>query len=226
MDLKNIAIRFAKKRFLYLQQIDSDFLLETHHLDFDDHNFWKHEIVQGLPEFSVALIAENFFGFQNHNKYSDQEIFSQIANQRNQSIHQISTYSTPTDIVDFIVKQLRVEFSNDFNSDFRIGENGFTVNHIREIVYEVESKFNKSNDGRSEFKKAFNLSSDDLEKTNRNTQRKKAVKSYAKLWLFAIILGGVFIISGLTGSFLVVIISCLVTVAILANIPFFDDMDG
>lgn len=224
MDLKEIAVRFAKKRFKYLQQIDTEFLFETQHLDFDDENFWKHEIVQGLPEFSVALIAENYFNIKNRNHYSDQEIFNQIADQRNQSIRIEPKYSTPNDIVDFIVKQLKVEFSNDFNNNFRIGENGFTVNHIREIVQKVESEFSKENDERPKFEKAFNISSDDLERTNKKTKRKKQAKDYGKLWLGALIMGGVVIISGLTGSVLVLIIFGLIAGIILSQ-TLFKDLD-
>jgi len=224
MDLKEIAVRFAKKRFKYLQQIDTDFLFETQHLDFDDENFWKDEIVQGLPEFSVALIADNYIKSKNKNSFSDQEIFSQIADQRNRSIQVEPEYSTPNDIVDFIVKQLKVEFSNDFNNNFRIGENGFTVNHIREIVYEVENKFTKENDERPKFEKAFNISSEDLEKTNKKTKRKKQAKDYGKLWLGALIMGGVVLISSLTGSVLVLLISGLIAGIILSQ-TLFKDLD-
>jgi hypothetical protein len=220
MGLKELAVKFAKKRFRHLQQIDTDFLFETQHLDFDDENFWKHEIVQGLPEFSVALIAENYFNIKNRNHYSDQEIFSQIADQRNQSIQIEPKYSTPNDLVDFIVKQLKVEFNNDFNNNFRIGENGFTVNHIREIVYNVESELSKENDERPKFEKAFNINSDDLERTNKKTKRKKQAKDYGKLWLGALIMGGVVLISGLTGSVLVLIIFGLITGIILSQTLF------
>jgi hypothetical protein len=224
MGLKELAVKFAKKRFRHLQQIDTDFLFETQHLDFDDENFWKHEIVQGLPEFSVALIAENYFNIKNRNHYSDQEIFSQIADQRNQSIQIEPKYSTPNDLVDFIVKQLKVEFNNDFNNNFRIGENGFTVNHIREIVYNVESELSKENDERPKFEKAFNINSDDLERTNKKTKRKKQAKDYGKLWLGALIMGGVVLISGLTGSVLVLIIFGLITGIILSQ-TLFKDLD-
>lgn len=224
MDLKKVAVRLAKKRFKYLQQNDTDFLFETQHLDFDDENFWKHEIVQGLPEFSVAIIADNYFKLKNKNSFSDQEIFSQIADQRNQSIQIEPKYSTPNDIVDFIVKQLKVEFSNDFNNNFRIGENGFTVNHIREIVNEVESEFSKENDERPKFEKAFNISSDDLERTNKKTKRKKQAKDYGKLWLGALIMGGVVLISSLTGSVLVLLIFGLIAGIILSQ-TLFKDLD-
>lgn len=224
MDLKKVAVRFAKKRFKYLQQNDTDFLFETQHLDFDDENFWKYEIVQGLPEFSVAIIADNYFKLKNKNSFSDQEIFSQIADQRNQSIQIEPKYSTPNDTVDFIVKQLKVEFSNDFNNNFRIGENGFTVNHIREIVNEVESEFSKENDERPKFEKAFNISSDDLERTNKKTKRKKQAKDYGKLWLGALIMGGVVLISSLTGSVLVLLIFGLIAGIILSQ-TLFKDLD-
>jgi hypothetical protein len=223
IDIQKVAIKWAKKRFYYLQKVDIDFKYDTQHIDFESDAFWTDDITSGLPEFSVASIAKIYFDLKGTGNLSNQEIYNRISSVRKQII---SSFAEPNDILDFIVKQLQEEFYHNPEIDFRIGDNGFTINHIRQIIDDVKERMNKEE--RYQFpdhiKQGVRNDEEIMKKANR-AKLKKEAKDYGKLWIGALAMGATVFIASLTGSFIVLIVLGLI-VGIILSSTLFKDIQG
>jgi hypothetical protein len=224
INANEIAIKWAKKRFLYLQQVDSDFKFKTQYIDFDDRTFWSGEVIFGLPEYSVVNISMIYFDMKGNGDLSDREIFKIISSSRNQ---QIQSHNTPNGIVDFVALQLEAEFETDPELDFRIGYNGFTRIHILDIITDVKKQINIDREQLNDtcYDPSRSSGDENVYKAADKATFKKEAKDYGKTWLGAIIMGAAVLLGFATGSFVVLIVLGLLAGIILSN-TLFKDIQG